>query len=105
MSLSGFDVRFTFDTTKLQTSNLATNEITDDETAYFQFEEEFKECLEFFTIPYDMDGDGIRGILSFNPPVTESEHIIDKEGIGKVVNTDGGVLLRKNEFSNDCRCI
>lgn len=104
-NLNGFDVRFSYDSTKLQPSSLTTNEITDDEMMYFQFEEEFQDCLEMFTIPYDGNGDGIRGIISFYPPVTESDHIIDKDGIGKVVNTDGGVLLRKNEFSNDSRYI
>lgn len=59
-----------------------------------------------FTIPYDKVGDGIRGIISFNPPVSNSEHIIDKgEGIGKVIDTGGGVLLRKNELPNDSRGI
>lgn len=51
-----------------------------------------------FTIPYDGEGDGVRGIFSFNPPVTESEHIIYKDDIGYVVNTDGGVLLGKMSF-------
>lgn len=51
-----------------------------------------------FTIEYSGEGDGIRAIFSFNPPVEEREHIIDKEGIGKVVNTDGGVLLGKMSF-------
>lgn len=98
-------MRFSYDSTKLQPSSIETNEVTDNAKRYFQFEEEFKQALEFFTIPYDKEGEGIRGTVAFNPPITESEHIIDKEGVGKVVNTDGGVLLRKNEFSNDCRCI
>lgn len=51
-----------------------------------------------FTIPDSNGSNVIRGVVSFNPPVTESEHIIDKEGIGKVVNTDGGVLLAKMSF-------
>ena len=51
-----------------------------------------------FTIEYSGEGNGIRAIFSFNPPVEEREHIIDKEGIGKVVNTDGGVLLGKMSF-------
>lgn len=51
-----------------------------------------------FTIPYDGEGDGIRGIISFNPPVAESEHIIYKDDIGYVVNTDGSVLLGKMSF-------
>lgn len=98
MNLSGFDVRFSYDSTKLQPSCLETNEVTDNAKMYFQFEEEFKQALEFFTIPYDKEGEGIRGTVSFNPPITESEHIIDKEGVGKVVNTDGGVLLGKMSF-------
>lgn len=91
-------MRFSYDSTKLQPSNLQTNEITTDETEYFKFEDEFKDSLELFTIPYDGTGEGIRAVTSFNPPVTATEHIIDKEGIGKVINTDGGVLLGKMSF-------
>lgn len=79
--------------------------MTDDEMEYFKLEEEFKDSLEFFTIPYDETGQGIRGILSFNPPVNTTEHIIEKEGIGKVITTQGRSAFRKNEFSNDRRSI
>lgn len=96
MNLSGFDVRFSYDSTKIQPSSIETNEVTDDELSYFKLEEEFAQCMEFFTIPYDEDV--IEGTLSFDPPVTESDHIIDKEGIGKVINTNGGVLLGKMSF-------
>ena len=50
------------------------------------------------TIADDNSSNIIRGIISFDPPVDETEHIIDKEGIGKVVNTNGGVLLGKMSF-------
>ena len=98
MNLNGFDVRFSYDSTKLQPSNLKTNEITNNTLEYFEFEQEFKQALQYSTIPYEGEGDGIRGTIAFRPPVSESEHIIDKEGIGKVVNTDGGVLLGKMSF-------
>ncbi len=98
LNLNGFDVRFSYDSTKIQPSSIETNEVTDDETEYFKLEDEFKQCVEFFTIPYDEAVDTIEGTLSFDPPVIESEHIIDKEGIGKVINTDGGVLLGKMSF-------
>lgn len=98
MSSSGLDVRFSYDNTKLKTSNLTTNEVTNDVSQYFQLEEEFQECLDFFTTSYDMDETIIRGVLSFNPPTTESEHIINKDDIGYVINTDGGVLLGKMSF-------
>lgn len=61
-------------------------------------ETEFENSLEFFTIPYEGEGTGIRGIMSFDPPVDMTEHIIDKGEIGKVVNTEGGVLLGKMSF-------
>lgn len=98
-------MRFSYDSTKLKPSNITTNEITEDETEYFKLEEEFKNTLEFFTIPYDEAGQGIRGVLSFDPPVTNSEHIIDKEGIGKVITTKRRSTPWKNEFSNDRRSI
>lgn len=103
LNLNGFDVRFSYDSTKLQPSSLATNIITNDSKQYFSFEPEFTNSLDITTIPYEKEGNGIRMATSFNPPVEESEHIIDKEGIGKVVNTANGVLLRKNELSNDSR--
>lgn len=65
---------------------------------YFEFEDEFKTNLDMFTIPDDNGDNVIREIISLNPPVTVGGHIIDKEGIGKVVNTDGGVLLGKMSF-------
>lgn len=77
---------------------METNEITDDETEYFKFEPEFAEYLEFSTIPYAASDDVIRANVSFNPPVTESEHIVEKDEIGKVVTTQGGVLLGKMSF-------
>ena len=91
-------MRFSYDGTKVQPSNLKTNEITNNTLEYFEFEEEFKQALQYSTIPYEGEGEGIRGTIAFRPPVSESEHIIDKEGIGKVVNTDGGVLLGKMSF-------
>ncbi len=98
-------MRFSYDSTKLKPSNITTNEITDDEMEYFKLEEEFKDALEFFTIPYDETGQGIRGILSFDPPITTSEHIIEKDGIGKVVTTKRWSITWKNEFSNGRRSI
>lgn len=99
IEFKGFDVRFSYDGTNLTPSNLLTNDETEDETEYFTFEDEFKSCLELFTIQYTGNNpDGIRAIVSFNPPVVESEHIKDKEGIGMVVDTTGGVLLGKMSF-------
>lgn len=94
---------FSYDSTKLQPSNIETNQVTDDEMQYFKFEDEFADSLEMFTVPYIGTEDVIRAIISFDPPVNESEHIIEKEGIGKVITTQDRSFTWKNEFSNDIR--
>ena len=93
-------MRFSYDSTKINPSSIQTNQVTTDETEYFEFEDKFKDVLEMFTIPDDNGSNVIRGIFSFDPPVTstDNEHIVDKDGVGKVINTDGGVLLGKMSF-------
>lgn len=79
---------------------METNEITDDETQYFKFEDEFKDSLDCFALPYTEKDNVLDWAISFNPPVEESEHIID-DGTGagtKIVRTAGGVLLAKVSF-------
>lgn len=45
------------------------------------------------------DGQGaLKWAISFNPPVNESEHIKDIDGLGKMITTSGGVLLGKVSF-------
>lgn len=99
IEFKGLDVRFAYDNTKLQPSNIDTNEITEKASEYFRFENEFqnafKNSLDMFAFS---DENIIESVISFNPPVEESEHIIEKEGIGKVVTTKGGVLLGKMSF-------
>ena len=99
LNLNGFAVRFSYDSSKIEPSNIVTNEITDDETEYFKFVGEFENTLELFTIPYDGIGEGINAVVSFQPPVTESEHImqVGTSG-GRVVDTENGVLLGKMSF-------
>lgn len=79
---------------------METNEITDDETQYFKFEDEFKDSLDCFALPYTEKDNVLDWAISFNPPVEESEHIID-DGTGagtKIVTTAGGVLIAKVSF-------
>ena len=99
MNLNGFAVRFSYDSSKIQPSNLTSNEVTDDETKYFKFVGEFENVLELFTIPYDGTGNGINAVVSFIPPVEGSEHVeqVGTSG-GKVINTENGVLLGKMSF-------
>ena len=49
-------MRFSYDGTKVQPSNLKTNEITNNTLEYFEFEEEFKQALQYSTIPYEGEG-------------------------------------------------
>ena len=97
LEFKGFDIYFSYDPTKLQTSIIETNEITENEKEYFQFEEEFKNVLDMFTVPTGKRGE-IRGVVTFNPPVEETEHIIEKAGKGKVIDSQGSVLLGRMSF-------
>lgn len=98
LEFKGADFRFTYDRTKIETSSLLTNVPTSDVEQYFKFEDEFTDALELFELDYDETGDGMRGWLAFNPPLTESEHIVDKTGIGKVIQTNENLLLGKMSF-------
>ena len=95
----GFDVRFSYDGTHFAPSNITTNDYTDDETEFFKFESEFSDCLELFTVPYTgTSTGGMRAVASFNPPISESEHIKNKENVGMIVDSSGSVLLGTLSF-------
>lgn len=99
IEFKGIDFRFEFDNSIYNPSNLETNEITDDETEYFKMEDEFKDSLELMSVPYAKAENVLREVVSFNPPVSTSEHIIQKDNIGKVVSTAGGVKLGEFSFN------
>ena len=66
---------------------------------YFKFENEFEDSLDMFTMNDTNEDNVVRAIISFYPPVNETENIIVKDGVdGKVVTTKGGVLLGKMSF-------
>ena len=99
IEFKGIDFRFEFDNSIYNPSNLETNEITDDETEYFKMEDEFKDSLELMSVPYAKAENVLREVVSFNPPVSTSEHIIEKDNVGKVVTTAGGVKLGEFSFN------
>lgn len=99
IEFKGIDFRFEFDNSIYNPSNLETNEITDDETEYFKMEDEFKDSLELMSVPYAKAENVLREVISFNPPVSTSEHIVEKDNIGKVVTTTGGVKLGEFSFN------
>lgn len=99
IEFKGFDVRFSYDGTHFAPSNINTNDYTDDETEFFKFESEFSDCLELFTVPYTgTSTGGMRAVVSFNPPISESEHIKNKENVGMIVDSSGSVLLGTLSF-------
>lgn len=99
IEFKGFDVRFSYDGTHFAPSNITTNDYTDDETEFFKFESEFSECLELFTVPYTgTSTGGMRAVVSFNPPISESEHIKNKENVGMIVDSSGSVLVGTLSF-------
>ena len=99
IEFKGFDVRFSYDGTHFAPSNITTNDYTDDETEFFKFESEFSDCLELFTVPYTgTSTGGMRAVVSFNPPISESEHIKNKENVGMIVDSSGSVFLGTLSF-------
>ena len=95
IDFKGFDVRFAYDGSKYALSNLTTNVETDDENEYFAFENEFSKKLDIITIPYTSgDTTGIRMIISFNPPVEDSENIKNET----LISSGKSVLLGKMSF-------
>lgn len=75
--------------------------------SYFKFEEEFADYVDIFTLSGTIDGaesyNVIQAVVSFDPPVQESEHIITA-GLqsGRIVNIPQERIINwKNEFSND----
>ena len=99
IEFKGFYVRFSYDGIHFAPSNITTNDYTDDETEFFKFESEFSDCLELFTVPYTgTSTGGMRAVVSFNPPISESEHIKNKENVGMIVDSSGSVLLGTLSF-------
>lgn len=70
LEFKGFHVRFSYDATKIQPSNMNTNVVTLDSDQYFKFEDEFINKLDFFTLNYTGEGQGIEAMLSIEPPET-----------------------------------
>lgn len=104
LQLKGFNVRFSYDTANIKLSSLQDNQIiTDmvdimgDTNEYFEFVGEFKQALDFMQISSE---EGILDItISLNPPVEESENIVDLgEGIGKVLDTGESLLIGRISF-------
>lgn len=81
IEFKGFDVRFSYDSSKLSPSKVTTNELSTNIKEYFEFENEFKDILQFYSIPYDGEGDGILAGLFMKPPVSTGGHVIDKDGV------------------------
>lgn len=69
---------------------------------YFEFEDEFKNTLDMMALVEEDDtplaDNIIRWVISFFPPINTSEHIIEKDEYGKIIDTKGGVLLGKMTF-------
>ena len=83
IDFKGFDVRFKYDDTKLEPSNINTNEIVDvdivDSSTYFKFENEFENAFECLAMidPNATNTNVIRMIFSIDTPAEDSEHIIN----------------------------
>lgn len=95
IDFKGFDARLAYDSSNYVPSNLITNVETDDENEYFAFESEFEGKLDLITIPYSAGNiTGIRMIISFAPPVEDSENIKNMT----LISSGKSVLLGKMSF-------
>lgn len=127
LEFKAFDVRFSYDENIFKTSNILTNDETEDAKQFFKPESDFENHTELFTLPQtqettdneeNIEGSEnnenettennetskkkiMRAVFSFNPPVEVKENgpIINKEGIGKVVSTGEELLIGKVSFS------
>lgn len=98
LEFKGFSFRFSYDSDKYKLSDVTTNEVTNNCEKYFKFENEFLDVLEFFDIDYRGLGDGVEAVVSFTPPTNTSEHIIEKENVGKLIHTRRFIIIRKIKF-------
>lgn len=101
IEFKGFDVRFCYDKEKFKTSDVDTNEETTDITKFFKFETEFQGALEMFNGNEESNNGIVRGILSFFPPIQDTEHIITREDSVQLVSSKGDdepLLLGKMSF-------
>ena len=98
LEFKGFSFRFSYDGEKYKLSDVTTNEVTNNCEKYFKFENEFLDVLEFFDIDYRGLGDGVEAVVSFTPPINTSEHVIEKENVGKLIHTRRFIIIRKIKF-------
>lgn len=98
LNFKGFQVRFSYDFTKLQPSNMTTNAVTLDSDQYFKFESEFEGKLDFFTMNYTGEGSGIEAMMTLDPPASESAHIKTRGGNDYYVKSGEDLLIGKMSF-------
>ena len=83
--MRGFDVRFWYDKTKVNLSQINDNALTTDKTQFFKFEEEFSNSMEMLTVLNNEVGldptNTFRAAFSFSPDVVPGEHIKEKETV------------------------
>lgn len=105
LNFKGFDVRFSYDDTKLSPSNITTNVATTGED-YFEFENGFGGFME--KVPYqEPESNVLRCILALNPildgegnPTYEStnSYLLRNTPNGDYIDSTGGVLMGKFSF-------
>lgn len=97
LDYKGFEVTFAYDDTLFQTSNINTNAITDDETEYFKFENEFNNKVDLFVVG-GTSANVLDMTFSLNTPISEAtSHIVSDGGGGYKITTDE-VLIGKLSF-------
>lgn len=95
----GIDVRFKFDNTKIQTSNINTNVATTDYNEFFEFDNEFKDILGFFQ-PEQADNI-VRAVITLDEfPEDDTDHIKNISELGYVFGTMDNLNIEKDDDGN-----
>lgn len=97
LDYKGFEVTFAFDSTLFQTSNIETNVITEDETEYFKFEDEFNSKVDLFVVG-GTSADVLDMTFALNTPINSATTHIVSDGSGGYKITTDEVLIGKLSF-------
>lgn len=108
LETKGFTFRIKFDGTVMKPSNIIDNNYTDDNLEYFEFSNELANNMDTIGIPEDESSLlFLTSLLSDEEMTQENPYIVEKDGIGKVLDSTGedGVLIGTMSFRSTSKTL
>lgn len=108
LETKGFTIRIAFDSTIMKLSSLDGNTYTDDYTQYFRFENELGNNMDALGISEDESTLlFMTSLLTDGEMTGENPYIVEKEGIGKVLDSTGenGTLIGTISFRSTSKVL